>query len=143
MPSSGQTLNSRWPVVVTGLLALIAVVRIISTYSLTSQAFDEPCHVAAAIELLDRHTYTLDPIHPPLSRIAIGLPLYLAGERYPNLSRTDHDITYNDVGDAILYDSGHYLRNLKLARLGVLPFFSWPRRSCSYGRAASMATLPA
>ncbi|HME34833.1 MAG TPA: hypothetical protein VKF84_06315 [Candidatus Sulfotelmatobacter sp.] len=154
MPSSGQTLNSRWPVVVTGLLALIAVVRIISTYSLTSQAFDEPCHVAAAIELLDRHTYTLDPIHPPLSRIAIGLPLYLAGERYPNLSRTDHDITYNDVGDAILYDSGHYLRNLKLARLGVLPFFFlataivflWSRRE--YGdfagvmSAALFTTLP-
>jgi hypothetical protein len=123
MPSPGETLNSRWPIVLTALLALIAVVRIISTYSQTAQAFDEPCHVAAAIELLDRHTYTLDPVHPPLSRIAIGLPLYLAGARYPKLSPTDHDITYNDIGDAILYDSGHYLRNLKLARLGVLPFF--------------------
>ena len=74
MPPPGETLNPRWPIVLT-LLALIAVVRIISTYSLTAQAFDEPCHVAAAIELLDRHTYTLDPVHPPLARIAIGLPL--------------------------------------------------------------------
>jgi hypothetical protein len=102
---------------------LIAVVRIVVTYSQTAQAFDEICHVAAAIELLDHHTYTLDPVHPPLSRIAIGLPLYLAGERYPHLPQLDHDITYNDVGNAILYNSGHYLRNLKLARLGVLPFF--------------------
>jgi len=146
MPSPGQTHNSRWPVVLTALLVLIAVARIISTYALTSQAFDEPCHVAAAIELLDRHTYTLDPVHPPLARIAIGLPLYLAGERYPKLPPTDHDITYNDVGDAILYDSGHYLRNLKLARLGVLPFFLlgtaivflWARRE--YGDMAGVMT---
>lgn len=123
MPFPGETHNSRWPVVFAGFLALVAVVRIVSTYSLTSQAFDEPCHVAAAIELLDRHTYTLDPVHPPLARIAIGLPLYLAGERYPKLPPLDHEITYNDVGNAVLYDSGHYVRNLKLARLGLLPFF--------------------
>src|SRR6266567_2951656 len=123
MALADGTPNSRLPVILTGLFALIAIVRIVSTYSLTSQAFDEPCHVAAGIELLDRHTYTLDPVHPPLARIAIGLPLYLAGERYPTLPPLDHDITYNDVGNAVLYHSGHYLRNLTLARLGVLPFF--------------------
>ncbi len=154
MPFPGGTHNSRWPVVFAGLLALVAVVRIVSTYSLTSQAFDEPCHVAAAIELLDRHTYTLDPVHPPLARIAIGLPLYLAGERYPKLPPLDHEITYNDVGNAVLYDSGHYVRNLKLARSGLLPFFLlgtaivflWARRE--YGdlagamAAALFTTLP-
>jgi hypothetical protein len=136
------------------VLAVVAIIRIVSTYSLTSQAFDEPCHVAAGIELLDRHTYTLDPVHPPLARIAIGLPLYLAGERYPNLPPLDRPITYNDVGNAILYDSGHYLRNLTLARLGLLPFFLlgtaivflWARRE--YGdfagvmAAAMFTTLP-
>src|ERR1035437_9343301 len=154
MPFLGETHNSRWPVVFAGLLALVAVVRIVSTYSLTSQAFDEPCHVAAATELLDRHTYTLDPVHPPLARIAIGLPLYLAGERYPKLPPLDHEITYNDVGNAVLYDSGHYVRNLKLARSGLLPFFLlgtaivflWARRE--YGdlagamAAALFTTLP-
>ena len=68
--------------------------------------------------------------------------------------KLDHDITYNDVGNAILYNSGHYLRNLKLARLGVLPFFLlataivflWARRE--YGdlaavmAAALFTTLP-
>jgi hypothetical protein len=44
---------------------------------------------------------------PPLGRIAIGLPLYLVGERYPNLPALDHPITHNDVGNAVLYDSGH------------------------------------
>jgi hypothetical protein len=123
MPSSPETHNSRWPAVLAALLAVIGVVRIASSYSHTSQAFDEPCHVAAAIELLARHTYKLDPVHPPLSRIAIGLPLYLAGERYPNLDPLNNSLTYNDVGNAILYNSGHYARNLMLARLGVLPFF--------------------
>ncbi len=112
---------------VAGLMAAIAIIRIISTYTITPQAFDEVCHVAAAIELLDRHTYTLDPVHPPLARIAIGLPLFLAGERFPKLAPLGHPATYNDVGNAILYgqDSslGHYIRTLRLARLGVLPFF--------------------
>jgi hypothetical protein len=123
MSLSDETHNARWPVVLCALLALSAVVRIISSYSLTSLAFDEPCHIAAAIELLARHTYKLDPVHPPLARIAIGLPLYLAGERYPKLSLPEQEITYHDVGNAVLSDSGHYARNLALARLGVLPFF--------------------
>jgi len=154
MSLSDETHNARWPVVLCALLALAAVGRIISSYSLTSLAFDEPCHIAAAIELLARHTYKLDPVHPPLARIAIGLPIYLAGERYPKLSLPDQEITYHDVGNAVLWDSGHYARNLALARLGVLPFFLlataivflWARRE--YGdlaavmAAALFTTLP-
>jgi 4-amino-4-deoxy-L-arabinose transferase-like glycosyltransferase len=103
---------------------LLAVARIVATYRTTSQGFDEPCHVAAAIEYLDKHTYTLDPVHPPLSRIAIGLPLYLARERYPKWPQDDPRLrNYNDVGNSVLYDDNHYLRNLSLARIGVLPFF--------------------
>ncbi len=107
------------------LFVVIAITRIVLSYSHTAQTFDEPCHVAAGIEFLDRNTYTLDPIHPPLSRIAIALPLFLAGERYPELSATDpgrHN--YNVVGNHILYDSGRLRRNLMLARIGVLPFFA-------------------
>ncbi len=120
--------KSRWlGLSVAGLLAAVAIIRIVSTYAITPQAFDEVCHVAAGIELLDRHTYTLDPVHPPLARIAIGLPLYLAGERFPRLPVLDHPVTYTDVGNAILYrgDTGltHYVRTLRLARLGVFPFF--------------------
>lgn len=103
------------------LLALIAVIRVAGSYAHTAQAFDEPTHVGAAMELLDKGTYTSDPVHPPLARIAIGLPLYLAGERYPQPSALDPRDP-NAVGDAILHDAGRYLRNLELARLGVLPF---------------------
>ncbi len=106
------------------LLTAIAAGRIVSTYRATSQGFDEPCHVAAAIEFLDKGTYTLDPVHPPLSRIAIGLPLYIAGERFPKWSQSDPRLkNYNAVGNSVLYDDGHYLRNLSLARAAVLPFF--------------------
>src|SRR5229473_736327 len=95
------------------VLILISLVRIAATYSHTAQTFDEPCHVAAGIEFLDKGTYTLDPVHPPLSRIAIGIPLYLAGERFPHWPTSDPRIrNYNDVGNSVLYDDGHYLRNL-------------------------------
>ena len=72
--------QSNWHVWAAAALTVIAVLRIVATYNITSQGLDEPCHVAAAMELLDKGTYALDPVHPPLSRIAIGLPLYLAGE---------------------------------------------------------------
>jgi hypothetical protein len=103
------------------ILVVVALARIVSSYSHTAQAFDEPCHIAAGIEFLDHKTYSLDPVHPPLSRIAIALPMYLAGERFPHLQ--DPDANYNVVGNHILNDSGHFHRNLILARVGVLPFF--------------------
>jgi len=141
--------RKRFVPVVIVFLVLIAVTRILLTYKVTAQGFDEPCHVAAAIELLDRGTYTLDPVHPPLTRIAIGIPLYLVGESFPNWPASDPRIrNYNDVGNSILYDDGHYLRNLSLARAAVLPFFVlalgmvffWTRRE--FGNlAGAMAVL--
>jgi len=59
-----------------------------------------------------------------LARLAIGIPLYFAGERYPHLSAEEAaSPNYNLVGNHILYDDGHYVRNLMLARSGMLPFF--------------------
>lgn len=120
------------------LLAVLAVGRILATYRSTSQLYDEPFHMACGIEWLDRGTYTLDPLHPPLSRIAIALPLYLAGVHYPKFNASDSTLVqdYWSVGHSILYDDGHYLRNLALARSGVLPFmllaalvvFLWTQR---------------
>jgi 4-amino-4-deoxy-L-arabinose transferase-like glycosyltransferase len=130
---------------VAAVAVIVAIVRIAFTYRDTSQGFDETCHVAAAIELLDRHTYRLDPVHPPLARLAIGIPLYLAGERFPHLSADEVAYpNYNVVGNHILYDDGHYLRNLVLARVAMLPFlalasglvFLWARRE--YGELAGL-----
>lgn len=129
-------------------LVLLATLRIISSYTHTAQLFDEPCHVAASIELLAQHTYKLDPVHPPLARLAIGLPLYVAGERYPKMNPQEAaTANYNVVGNHVLYDSGHYLRNLILARSAMLPFFVflsllvflWARRE--FGPVAAVAAL--
>ena len=141
-----RDISRRTYVAVAALLVLLAMIRVMLSYSQTAQAFDEPCHVAAAIEFLDKGTYTLDPVHPPLARLAIGLPLYLGGERFPHLSPPDSQ-SYNLVGNAILNDPGHYMRNLVLARLGVLPFlllgcvvvFLWTRRE--YGDFAAVAAV--
>lgn len=102
------------------ILSLLAVIRIVAGYSSTSQAFDEPAHIAAGMEWLDRGTYIIDPLHPPLARVAIALPLYVAGLRLPKLEAQD---TYFDVGNRILYQGSHYWRNLTLSRIGILPFF--------------------
>jgi hypothetical protein len=140
-----QAMAHRVLAFVATVAVIVAIVRVAFTYRDTSQGFDETCHVAAAIELLDRHTYKLDPIHPPLARLAIGIPLYLAGERFPHLSADEvaHP-NYNVVGNHILYDDGHYLRNLVLARVAMLPFlalasglvFLWARRE--YGESAGL-----
>src|ERR1700682_4690871 len=108
---------------VVALVALVAVIRTVQTYAITAQGFDEPCHISAALEWLDRHTYKLDPVHPPLARVAIGLPLLLAGERYPSLASDDPATQdYNVVGNHIIYGSGHFARTLALARSSMLPF---------------------
>lgn len=136
--------NRKYILLVAGLV-FIAGFRVALSYRDTAQGFDEPCHVAAAIELLDRHSYTLDPVHPPLARLAIGIPLYIAGERFPQFKSDEGaSADYNVVGNRILYDNGKYLRNLVLARVGMLPFliaasimiFLWCRRE--FGRAAGV-----
>jgi hypothetical protein len=129
--------RSRYVVLVVSILIAILVIRILLTHRVTAPAFDEPCHAAAAIELLDRGSYTLDPVHSPLSRIAIGIPLYLSGVRFPAWSANDPRIrNYKDVGNSILKRGGHYQRNLAMARSAMLPFFAtaailvffWPRQ---------------
>ena len=129
-------------------LTLIAILRVVQTYNVTAQGFDEPCHVSAALELLDKGTYTMDPYNTPLARIFIGLPLVLAGEHNPNLISDDpNSRNYNYVGNQILYGDGHYMRNLKLARSGVLLFlalavvvvFLWTRRE--FGEFAAVISV--
>ena len=121
---------------VSGILILVlialAVLRIVLADRTTPQSFDEPCHVAAGIKWLERHDYTLDPLHPPLSRYAIAVPLYLAGKRLPALPEPlilpNHDVQLQqyctELGNAILYSGSGYSTNLLLARIGILPFFA-------------------
>ena len=101
------------------LTALIAItlLRLIDHYRVTSATYDESCHVAAGMELLDRGRYTYDIHHPPLARVMSAFPLYLKGSRSFGLENCIEE------GNAILRSSGRPQLNLTLARIGNLLFF--------------------
>jgi hypothetical protein len=97
---------------------LLALVRVVSTYSEFNHTFDEPLHIAAGLELLDRGTYTYALEQPPLGRVAVALLPFLDGQRSMR-----HEMPFGKVeGRRILYQGESYQRTLSLARLGNLPF---------------------
>src|SRR5579872_160500 len=77
------------------------------------------------MEWLQWGTYTCEPQHPPLARIAVALGPFLKGLRLSaRLSAPDQRTrSLTEEGNAILYSEGHYWSNLTWARLGTLPFF--------------------
>lgn len=120
-----------WGVFV-ALVAAIASVAAVSTWRVYGHTWDEPEHLAAGLELIDRGRYEYDVQHPPLARVMIALGPYLAGARSLGLPPPDG----TPEGVKILYGGGHYDWYLTLARLGTLPFISllivaawlWARR---------------
>jgi hypothetical protein len=99
------------------VLTLVAVLRIVATYRVFSQSWDEPAHLAAGMEWLSDGRYTREPLHPPLGRVSIAMGPYLSGARSAGYANTWLE------GNALLHRNGQYQRNLTLARLGTLPFF--------------------
>ncbi len=99
------------------LIVIVGLLRISSTYSIFWQTWDEPAHIAAGMEWLDRKHYTYEPLHPPLARVMDALGLYLDGIR--SIGKAS---MFNE-GNTILQENGTYEQNLTLARLGILPFF--------------------
>lgn len=111
-----STRNRRLCAAGTLVLAAMMCVRISLTYSVFTQTYDEPIHIACGMEWLDRGSYHYEALHPPLGRVAAAIGPYLAGERSHGLRTPDAE------GNLILGDAAHYWRNLSLARLGELPF---------------------
>jgi 4-amino-4-deoxy-L-arabinose transferase-like glycosyltransferase len=91
-----------------------------STWHVYSHTWDEPEHLAAGVELLDRGLYEYDTEHPPIARVLIALGPYLAGAH--SFGTSPPDGTWE--GRDILYTGRHYDRFLTLARLGTLPFLA-------------------
>ncbi|HEV2728920.1 MAG TPA: glycosyltransferase family 39 protein, partial [Terriglobales bacterium] len=128
------------------VVVLVAFSRILVVDRTRPQGFDEPAHVSAGMEWLQFHTYRLDPLHPPLARLAIAAPLYLAGERFRKLDSASLP-QFWEAGNSIIYQNGRYLHNLLLARSGMLPFFVilltvsfvWTRKQ--FGDLAALAAL--
>jgi 4-amino-4-deoxy-L-arabinose transferase-like glycosyltransferase len=127
------------------LIILLACRLAAGSWGVYSNTWDEPEHLAAGIELLDRGQYEYDTEHPPLGRVLLALGPYLAGARSfgtppPNGTQEGIDI---------LYSGGHYARYLTLARAGVLPFLAllllatwlWARRLLRSPGAALLSVL--
>lgn len=110
-----------------------------------SNTWDEPEHLAAGVELLDRGKYEYDTEHPPLGRVLLALGPWLAGAR--SFGTPPPEGTGEGVD--ILYSGGHYWRFLTLARLGTLPWLAlllfttwlWARRLLASETGALLAVL--
>ncbi len=98
-------------------IALVACVILVLVGARQNQTFDEPAHIAAGMQWLRDGSYSYDVQHPPLARVATALGPMLDG------ARSHHRRTMWEEGNAILVQDNHYMRTLRLARLGVLPFF--------------------
>ena len=98
------------------LLSLFTLLRVAATWRVYTPTFDEPAHIAAGMEWLDRGTYTYEEMHPPLARVAVALGPWLDG-----LHSTGQAGMWRE-GNAILNQRGDQPRALALARAGVLPF---------------------
>ena len=115
---AGVTLLMRVPRVplLLALLTLIALGRVADTWDVSGATCDEPAHLAAGMEWLDRGVYRYDEMHPPLARVAVALGPYADGLR----SEGKPGIWIE--GNAILNQRGQPERALALARAGTLPF---------------------
>jgi hypothetical protein len=133
--------------IATLLFLALAIARLIPTYKIFNQTYDEPAHIACGMEWLDQGTYAYERMHPPLARVAVALGPYLIGQR------AQHELDAYAEGNAILF-SGDYWRTLAAARLGTLPFlaiaaitiFLWGRRwfseATGFWAAALFLSLP-
>jgi 4-amino-4-deoxy-L-arabinose transferase-like glycosyltransferase len=117
-------------------LVLLATIRIVSTYTTFSHTFDEPAHIACGMEWLEKHTYTYETQHPPLTRVMTALLPRVFGAHGSNQK------SMWDEGLAILFARGPEDFTLALARTGTLPFFwitCWIVYSCTRWIAGSRA----
>lgn len=98
------------------LVGAIAITRVAATHRIFSATVDEPLNIACGLDWLRGLSYMDDPSHPPLARALSAVPAYLL--RVPTSPVPGKPAA---EGIAIL-DSGDYVRNISLARLGNLVF---------------------
>jgi hypothetical protein len=98
------------------VLTSIALLRVAATWQVYSPTFDEPAHLAAGMEWLDRGTYRYEEMHPPLARVAVALGPWLDGLHSEGQTGIWRE------GNAILNQRGDQTHVLALARAGILPF---------------------
>lgn len=123
-------------------LMALAVARIASTFTIFSVTTDEPIHLGAGFEVLQKHQYRLQVENPPLPRIVLVAAPYAAGLRWPGTPNLFADTRH------FFFRGDHYLAKLFLCRAGNLLFFLvasvalfvWARRELGEWEAV-LATL--
>lgn len=102
------------------LVVLAVSLSVVLTYQYNSPTWDEPTHIAAALELLQSGEYTIQTENPPLSRLPTGIGPFLDGARID----VAPSLPVFTLGNQVLYsEEGFLAQRLTSARLGVLPFF--------------------
>ena len=141
-PTGAFTRRARRLYAAAALVALaVMCARIVSTYAVFTQTYDEPFHIACGMEWLDKGMYRYEE-NTPLGRIAAAMGPWLAGARSQVLADAFLE------GNTILGSGATYTRNLALARFGELPFvvlagagiWVWARRYYGY-RSAFFSVL--
>jgi len=99
------------------LLIVVAFLRIAAAEPVFSVTPDEPMHVGAGLQILSEHRYGIQMQNPPLARVLLALPPWLAG------LRLDPNRNFFDQIDDVFHANGHYVRDLALARLGSVLLF--------------------
>ena len=128
-PYAGDSSKLKHAPIIFAILTVVGVVRIVSTYAVFSQTYDEPSHIACGMEWLDRGVYTLETQHPPLARVAAALGPFLNGQRSPKVADVADKARHARSPDLFLaagnmiLNQADYTKTLALARCGVLPFF--------------------
>ncbi|HKF97337.1 MAG TPA: glycosyltransferase family 39 protein [Steroidobacteraceae bacterium] len=146
--SPAQLAATRAPATARRLLALIILIACLlaaGCWRVYSNTWDEPEHLAAGIELLDRGKYEYDTEHPPFARVFLAVGPYLTGAHSYGTPPPEG----TPEGLHILYAKGAYWRDLTLARLGMLPFLAllltatwlWARRLLPSEGAALLAVV--
>src|ERR1041384_6557207 len=103
-----------------GLLAALIVIfglRSAATYRVFNDTADESTHIAVGLQVWQEHRYTLENQHPPLGRIVLGVPAFLAGLRQTDAQRRDdlHELWKGAAPE-------FYWRTLTFARMGNLVY---------------------
>ena len=94
------------------LLLLVGVAGVVSTYTRLSETDDEPFHIKCGLEWWQMGTYSTQPMHPPLARVAAAiLPYWLDVENQERI------IAANESWE------DNYLYRSITSRLGILPFY--------------------
>jgi len=133
--------RSCWPVVAClAALIFVFVLRCSRTHRVFNDTADEAVHIACGLEVIEKHQYTLEPQHPPLARVLLAIPAYLAGLRSKPHTRLWHGAS-----------SDFYWRTLSMARVGTLfwaPFlilyvYRWGRQLYGRGAGVGAAALAA